>query len=302
MKPTPRTPGRRFPVPRSGLLGVVLAGALALPAAAQCQAAITTDRPGLSFSPTTVPAGRVQAEVGAPRLDYAGDGDDPAIGIDAALRWGIAPRLEARVSTSWYGRTSGDGLVAGPTGIAGVRAGAKLQVLSTPRVNLSVIPEVVLPIGNQALAGDRSAWSVNGAAGVGMGATTLVLVGGAQWNPVGDDGHQATGLLVALLGRSFTGTLGGYLELGTLPRQGADASYAGGGLVGLINSGTQVDAFVDLGVSAAASNIVFGVGLSFLLHRETARDDHALLDRPAAHAGPVRLPARGAAQAGAVLK
>jgi hypothetical protein len=284
------------------LVGAALAALLASPGASPAQAPISTDRPGLGFNPATVAAGRVQVELGLPRIDQAGTADDPAVGVDAALRWGLAPRLEARLSTTWYGRTPGDGLTDGPTGIAGLRAGAHVQVIATPRVNVAVIPEVVLPIGSEALAGDRAAWSVNGAAGFGVGSASLVLVGGAQWNPAGEDDHQATGLLVAVLGHGLSSTVSGYAEAGILPTAGADPAYAGGGIAWLANPRTQLDVFVDLGLNDAASNAVFGVGISFLLHEETPRHDNAVLDRPAGRDGPVRLPAGGLAQAGAVLK
>lgn len=275
---------------------------LALPAGATAQATISTDRPGLGFNPVAVPTGRLQVELGLPRLDYQGTTDDPALGVDAALRWGVLPGIEARLATTWYGRTPGVAGGDGPIGMAGLRTGAKVDLASASGINLAVIPEVVLPVGNEELAGDRAAWSLNGVAGIPVGSASLVLVGGAQWNPVEDDRYQATGLLVAVLGHGLTGNTSGYLELGALPSAGDDPAYAGAGLAWLPASGIQLDAFLDIGLTDAASDAAVGLGISFLLHREATPDDDALLDRPAGHAGLVRLPAGGVAQAGAVLK
>lgn len=288
--------------PRRVARGIALFALIAVPAAVTAQAAIATDRPGLGFSPVTVPAGRLQVELGVPRFDYAGSDDDPSMGVDAAVRWGLLPGVEGRLATTWYGRTPGDGITDGPTGISGLRTGAKVQVIATPRVNFAVIPEVVLPVGADALAGDRVAWSVNGAAGFGIGSATLLLVAGAQWNPVGEDERQASGLLVTVLGHGLSRSVSAYAEAGLLPTTGSDPAYAGAGIAWLPNPRTQLDLFVDLGLNAAASNAVFGLGISFLLHREATPDDNALLDRPAGHLGSVRLPAGGPAQAGAVLK
>jgi hypothetical protein len=241
-----------------------LAVALALAAAPGTRAAetIATDRPGLAFSPRTVPRGSVQVEIGAPRLDDA-PGLDAAVGLDGAIRAGVTDRIEARASSTWYGRTPGAHGSDGPTGVAGLRLGLKVGALDGSRFALALIPEVVLPVGDDDLAGDRAAYSMNVSAGLPLGSAGLVLVGGAQANPVGGDDYETTGALVALLGRGVSGSLSGYVEAGAFPGPGEDAAYAGLGAAWLPSPRVQIDGFADFGLNGASSDAVLGLGLSF---------------------------------------
>jgi hypothetical protein len=237
----------------------------AAPVAARAEASIATDRPGLAFSPRVVTPGAVQVELGAPRLDDAGPGAEAAVAMDGAIRAGVADRIEARVSSTWFGRTPGAGGADGPTGVAGLRLGLKVAALDGSRVALALIPEVVLPVGDDDLAGDRAAYSMNVAAGMPVGSAGLVLVAGAQANPVGEDDHETTGALVAVLGRGLTGSLSGYVEAGAYPGPGEDAAYAGLGAAWLPGPLVQLDAFADFGLNDASSDAVLGLGLSFLI-------------------------------------
>ncbi len=229
------------------------------------QESVSTDRPGLGFNPGTVGAGHLQVELGIPNLDYSGKAYDPASSLAAAARYGLMDRIEARLSTTYVTRTPAAPGVDGPTGVAGLRAGFKVGVLTGPDLALALIPEVVLPIGDEDLAGDRASYSLNAAAGIPLGPAGLTLVAGAQADPAGEEDYEKTGLLVAVLGSGLTETLSGYVEVGALPGPGDDAAYAGLGAAWLLSNLVQLDAWVDFGLTDAASDAVFGAGASFLI-------------------------------------
>lgn len=234
-------------------------------AGAACQETVSTDRPGLGFHPGTVGAENLQIELGIPNVDYAGTADDPALSLVAAARYGLTDRIEARLATTYLARTPAPAGAEGPTGVAGLRAGLKLGVMTGPNLALALIPVVVLPVGDEALAGDRASYALNAAAGIPLGAAGLTLVAGAQADPSGEDDYETTGLLVAVLGTGLTEAVSGYVEAGALPGPGDDAAYAGLGAAWLVTNLVQLDAWADFGLTDAASGAVFGVGASFLI-------------------------------------
>jgi hypothetical protein len=248
---------------RSAYVLLALAAVMAPPARAQYT--VSTDRPGLGFNPATVPARALQVELGVPTLDYPGTDDDPATSLAAAARFGLTDRTELRVSTSYAMRTPGAAGLDGPTGIAGLRAGLKVVAVRDTRLSLALIPEVVLPVGSDALVADDPSWSLNAAAGIPLGAASLTLVAGAQVDPVGPDDHETTGLLAAVLGRALAPATSAYVEAGLLPGPDADAAYVGAGVAWLPSPLVQLDAWLDVGVTDAASDALFGMGISFLV-------------------------------------
>lgn len=228
---------------------------------------IATDRSGLSFATSTVPARRLQVELGLPALTYDGAHGDPAGALTMAFRYGLADRLEARASTTWAVRTPAEPGLHGPTGIAGLRTGAKVTVASGPAFSMVVVPEVVLPVGNQDLAGDRASYSLNAAAGMPLGSASLTLVAGAQADPAGEDDRETTLTFGAVLGRSLTSTVSGYLEAGVFPGHGDNGACAGLGLYWLPSPLVQLDAWSQFGLVDATPDASLGVGVSFLIPR-----------------------------------
>jgi hypothetical protein len=131
---------------------------------------------------------------------------------------------------------------------------------------MSVIPEIVVPVGDDALAGDRAAFSANAAVGLTAGGVGFTMVAGLQWDPVGDDAYDVTGLFVALLSRAISRTISAYAEGAFLPGPGVDGAYAGLGAAWLLSPTVQVDASADFGLTNGASDAIVGVGISFLFH------------------------------------
>lgn len=242
-------------------LSTVALGVLVFATGARAQT-ISTDRPGLGFSPATVPAGVIQFELGTPSLGFPGSSGDPDVALDAAVRAGLFPHVELRASTQYAARTAGGD---GPTGIAGVRAGFKIGVPTGGPLSFALIPEVVLPVGDADLVPDRAAWSLVAAAGIPVGELGLTVVGGAERDPVGATDHATNGLLALVLGGALARDLSGFVEGALMPGPGDDAAYAGAGATWLLTPRLQLDAFLDVGVNDAASDALTGVGISYLI-------------------------------------
>ena len=238
------------------LLVLVLAGPVV------AQSAISTDRPGLTSNPTVVPMGAFQVEVGTPQFTQFGD-DVTLINAPTQLRYGITPRLEARVFSTLYNSFSvgDDGNAAG---FGDVEVGFKYQLLTaapggTP--NLSFIPTVIIPTGEDGFTVGDPVINANVAAGFALpSALGITLLAGATIPTA--EGANVTANLVALVGRSFTPQLSGYVEAGAFPTDGATPLYGGAGLAYLVSNRVQLDAFFDAGLNDDALDLIAGVGIS----------------------------------------
>ncbi|HEX8299610.1 MAG TPA: transporter [Rubricoccaceae bacterium] len=255
-----------------GFTASALSAVLVLTAtAAAAQGSIATDRPGLTFNPTVVPAGAFQVEVGTPQATRNRTGDVSATLFNAPtqLRYGITPRLEARVFSTVYNSLSADGPGADADGFGDVEVGLKYQILTaapggTP--NLSFIPSVVLPTGQDGFTVGDPVVNANVAAGFALpNAFGITVLAGATI-PTADDTNVNANLAV-LLGRSFTPQLSGYVEAGAFPTDGATPLFAGAGLAYLVSNTVQLDAFFDAGLNDEAADLLAGVGVSFRLGR-----------------------------------
>lgn len=256
-------------------LALFAAALAALAAPARAQSPISTDRPGLTTNPTVVPAGAFQVELGTPqftRTSFQAGGIEATgtlINAPTQLRYGITPRLEARVFSTLYNDLSVDVAGAGSSGAGGsgfgdVEVGVKYQILTaapggTP--NLSFIPTVVIPTGEDGFTVEDPVVNANVAAGFTLpSAFGVTVVAGASVPTA--DGATVTATLVALLGRTFTPALSAYVEAGAFPTDGATPLYGGAGLAYLVSNRIQVDAFFDAGLNDAAVDLLAGVGLS----------------------------------------
>ena len=251
-------------MPRFSALLALLA-VLATPGRAQ--GAISTDRPGLTFNPTVVPAGAFQVEVGTPQLSQFSVGT--LVNAPTQLRYGITPRLEARVFSTVYNSFSADGPGADADGFGDVEVGLKYQILTaapggTP--NLSVIPTVVIPTGEDGFTVGDPVVNANVAAGFALPNAFGVTVLAGATIPT-NDGANVNANLAVLLGRSFTPQFSGYVEAGAFPTDGSTPLYGGAGLAYLVSNTVQLDAFFDAGLNDDAADLLAGVGVSFRLGR-----------------------------------
>jgi len=262
-----------------GLFTLCLAlASVVLPARAQD--AMTTDRPGLGFSPLVVPPATLQIEIGLPHATRTGYAAGAATGTStllttpALLRIGLAPRVEARVGASLANRASvaldGVGLAPDATsGVGDVEVGLKVHALSTEDdrlSNLSLIGSVVLPTGADGFSVGDPVITANAIATLALpdGFTGTLVAGGAVPTT---SGAVPSATLVGVLGRTFTPAVSGYIEAGAFPTGSATPVLAGAGLAALVTPLLQLDAFVNAGLTDAAPDLILGIGTSFRFGR-----------------------------------
>jgi hypothetical protein len=266
---TSRTqPGARSA--RTALLLAVLLGGL-MPRALAAQSVhgpISTDRPGLGFSTSTVPSGLVQFEMSVPSIttnDIAGVAER-SLGFPALVRIGIARGLEARIGSPTYSttRVTVDDVATTTDGFGGLELGAKVRVTSGEGMSLVLIPSVSLPVGDDAVTTEPAGFTLNGVASWSLaGGAGLTTVVGAALLPDGTGDRVRSGSVAAIVSRALGDRTTGYVEAGwTTVEGGSNPVVAGGGLLFLINETLQVDAFVDRGVTDDAADWLFGVGIA----------------------------------------
>jgi hypothetical protein len=255
------------------LVPVMVVGSATLFAPLPAQSPIATDRPGLAFSPVTVPQGALQLEVGLPHVALQDEGGIESTTVSVpvlALRYGVHDRIELRAASPLYNHAE---LVEGPSetsrqGSGDLEVGAKWHawVDEGRRPDLSIVGTVVLPIGEEpfTIARDRPGYSLNGVSGWRLGPeTALTTVAGASWVPDGDDEWTTTANLVVWLGRPFTERISGYVEGGWFPTDGGTTTaLAGAGLALAVTPDLQLDAFFDRGLDEDAIDWLFGAGMS----------------------------------------
>lgn len=256
------------------LVLILLPAGLAAPTAAQ--GTISTDRPGLGLGTAVAPPGAFQIELGLPGFATTDLGEDAGsvtfFNFPTLLRVGLFGRLELRAGSTVYnvGRFSEGEDDLDAEGFGDVEVGLKYNLVpgseGVPAVSL--VPSVVIPTGEPGFSAERAV--INGAVIAGfalpsaLGLTTTVYAS----LPTAEEG-LASGGLVAALGRALTETVSGYVEGGYFLVEnpegvdaGNDPAYVGAGLAFLATPTIQLDAFVDFGLSDAAADFLYGIGLS----------------------------------------
>lgn len=223
--------------------------------------AISTDRPGLLFSPALVPQGALQLEIGA---SLAKTQDVDAWGALAQWRYGLSPRVELRATAP--NLVSVDGGGADEDGFGDTEIGAKFAVGEQGGLDstLALITSLRLPTGDDEFTAHQPGYGVFLAAARPLGeGTTLVGLAGLTRTPSGSEDLDAAQLGV-LVGRSLSETTSGYLEVSAFPtlEHAPSSAYAGGGLTWLLRSNMQFDASLDIGLDDDAADWLAGVGFS----------------------------------------
>lgn len=234
---------------------------------------ISTDRPGIPYGTSIVPAGHLQLETGLPTFenDSIANGHSLLLSTPTYLRYGVSDNFEVQVATSPWNRltTTQFGQRQTVSGMGDVQLGAKYALTSgsggAPAITF--VGYVTLPTGNQNFTGGRPGYNLNAIAGWSLGSTTsLTTMVSYTRSPVAGDRHDESGTLAASLSHSFTTRFAAYAEAGWFPgfSNAADTALAGGGVTYLIAPHVQVDGFFDLGFNHASANAVYGTGLSVL--------------------------------------
>ncbi len=244
---------------------------------------IDTDRPGLVPSPYTIPQGTFQAELGALNGYFREDNGSnlTVFNFPLQLRLGLTDGLELRVQSDVYQFNSADDPIGDSDGFSDITAGIKYTIPAGARVNVVVIPEVIIPVGeNQGRSPvsrisfeDEVGFRTNFVARFDLGAspielTTLVGTDVAKRNS-GSDGdlkYFAFANLAARLAGNINENARLYGEVGVFPRiNDFSDRYAVLGVGAKILGGEKVsfDVFGNRAFAKSAPyDWAFGVGVS----------------------------------------
>ena len=271
---SPRVGAARFS--GSTMTHIVLAAPCCLPLfllaePIHVQSPISTDRPGLLFSPLLVPPHRFQIEAGLPGVAWnqIGDARATTIGTPLQLRYGLCNQLELRLLTTPFNFV--DGRAAGSefdeSGFGDLELGGKFALRDgrSGGLRAAAIAGVRLPTGEDSFSTGREAYSLNLAAGCDLApGTALTTLAGLARTPSGNE-DAWVGTLGAQLSRSFDESWTGYGELVQYSgiENARDQSFAGLGLTWLFDDNLQLDIGFDFGLNEAATDLQGALGLSW---------------------------------------
>jgi hypothetical protein len=234
---------------------------------AAAQGTISSDRPGLTFTPWLVPSGRFQAELGIPNVALTqGNGvDTTAWNTPLQLRYGLTDFVELRLGSPLYSSVRDDKADTTTEGWGDVEVGAKAALCGGAglRPKASVIGGLRLPVGEDEFTSHQAGYSLNLAADWDLGDGNLLRgLAGAVRTPSGSD-DALQGNFVALLGRTFDPRWSGYVELGYHPgfHLADDQAFAGAGVAYLVTDDLQLDLSGDFGLNDDSPDAVLGFGV-----------------------------------------
>jgi hypothetical protein len=212
---------------------------------------LVTDRPDFTESGLVVPLGRVQVEGGLTWVRE--DGADIVSGPELLARYSPFSRFELRLGAPDYVEAED------APGFTDASLGVKAQLGPVAGWDLAVIAATTLPIGEADLSS-------------GTFDPELLLTTGRALTPRVDLGAQVSGarrddafLFGATLvgGVALSGQLGAFLELALeAPETGPSALLLHHGYTLALAPALQLDVHGALGLTDAAPDVLFGVGLS----------------------------------------
>ncbi len=220
----------------------LVAALAALPSAAQ---PLSTDRPDFTESPSAVPAGRLQIELGATATTSGGT--STAAGPEALVRY--APVVGAELRLALPDVTFGDG----PAAVGALGVGGKAELGTVAGADVGAIGMLGVP-----LSGGRVVPEVLVTGGADVGPGSL----GAQVSAAWPQGGVVLG--ATLVGaRGLTDRLGAFLELAADGRPGDPLALTlHHGYTLAVGDDAQADLHAGVGLAGDAPAAFVGVGWS----------------------------------------
>jgi hypothetical protein len=221
------------------------------------------DRPGIAFSTSTLAPGTFDIEQGLPDAarDDAGGVRATLYSADTRLRAGLTGNLEVQVATSLYNRLHVSGGAGGTdTGTGDTGVALKLAVPGLPKPwSAAVLGGVTFDSGDEAFTAGHSVVSLAG--------TLAYALDDARSVSFYTDLDRSDGDTTCRLSPSFSWAVADdwsvFAEAGaTFSPHAADDVVAGGGVTWMITSTVQLDAYVDVGLTDASTDVLAGLGVS----------------------------------------
>lgn len=218
---------------------------------------VDTNRPGFSFTPGVVAAGRWQLETGI-AYDRPDSGSHSVSLPLAEARFGLSDGVEIFVSSiSWKDADSGAGSASGLVDMA---VGTKLALTDgAAETRMAVLFQLSVPVGNGEFSSDRydpSAafiWTHDGG---------IPLAGTVKVSRFRDGFQLDNGLKLPF---SLGGAHSAFFEWeANLPEGGNATHWLNGGYQWLLDDRLQLDANAGAGLNDRAGDYRLGVGFSIL--------------------------------------
>jgi hypothetical protein len=221
------------------------------------------DRPGISFSTTTLPPGTFDLEQGLPDL-----ADDDAGGVRATLlsagtliRVGVADRLELQLSTALYNRVRVREASGSQTG-SGIGDSGVAFKLALPS---SIEPLSWAVLGGASFATGDDAFSA-GETGYSLGATWQWSLDDARalafYADVDRAGGENAYTVSPSYGFAVADRVAAFVEAGATHAGGANDYVGGGGVTFMWFPTIQLDAYADAGLTSRSTDLQAGIGIS----------------------------------------
>lgn len=234
---------------------------------------IETDRPGVTFSPWTMPARASQLELGTPNLVVErGDGKDTeAWNTPFLLRYGISDRAELRLLGSGWNWLTGESGGGSDTmsGFGDLELGTKISLTTCDGwcPQSALIAGVRLPTGAEEFSTGEPGYD---ATWVGEWYPTdfeaLRTTIGIARTPI-DSGSEVTGSLTTRYRRTFDERWAAHAELGYFPgfHDARDLAVWGIGVEVRVTKDIQLDLAGDFALNDATpdANVTAGFSIRF---------------------------------------
>ena len=223
------------------------------------------DRPGIAFSPTTMPAHSFTWEQGLLdfQRDRSGGVTQDAYVVDTRLRYGVTDLWELQLAAPLYDEIDAHGSGQGFTtsGVGDVSLAIKFEL--TPRddrFTMSMLGVVSFPTGHEDIGngteqyslGTTLGWSMSDDQSLTLFTNVDMLEGDATWT------------FAPSWNFDVSGTVGGYFEAGYQPAAHGDPAnaLAGAGLMWLVKPTVQLDAYFLKGLTSESTDLAAGCGVS----------------------------------------
>ena len=236
---------------RSTLALILVDVCATLPARAQSESLIVTDRPDFTESSVTIPVGSVQVEGGFTYTESGGVSETN--GSELLIRWSPTRRFEFRFGAPDFVLSEGAGGVADPS------LGFKVQLGPAGPWALVLTVSTSLPLGDDRLGADDPEPKAILTTGRNLGVFSLASQIAAGWDS--EEERLLFGGTV-VLGTGLTKRLGGFAEVALNETPGGEAAVlAHSGLTFTAAPLIQLDLHVAAGMTDTAPDWLFGAGL-----------------------------------------
>jgi hypothetical protein len=223
---------------------------------------IVTDRPDFVESSNVVGTGRLQLETSV-AIDRGDARHERTASTPTLLRYGVGDTLELRLETDGRVHTPGD------SGYADVAAGVKWHLADAQdgKPSLGMLVHADLPSGSRSQRGQGVRPSLRLVAEWELpGDMSLGVMPGLASNTAAS-GRYVHGILGVVLGRQFSDTLRGFVEIAAphiarVRHGGTEATFDVGG-AWLLTDTLQLDTMVSRGLNRRTPDLSWTVGLSF---------------------------------------